>query len=131
MKRLEALFLALFLLAGLAAWADTYDGHTLVAITVSDPGEVQVLYDSRADIVGRKGDVFKALLTDEQLCALSAAGMKIEVLQAEMDEDRRLWREADEASAANAPGAYYTASKFNTTSPPSGSLMEHLLQLCP
>lgn len=129
MKKLGLALFVLLMLAGLSSWADTYDGHTLVAITVSDPGEIQVLYDSRVDIVGRKGNVFKALLTDEQLCDLSAKGMKIEVLQAEMDEDRRLWREADEASQALAPTAYYTASKFNTTNPPAGSLMEHLLQL--
>jgi len=80
-------------------------------------------------------------LTPDQLDALTKQGFKIEILYAEMDEDRRLWKEADDAAAAVAaqgpnetvqtklPSAYYTASKFMMTSPPAGSLMEHLLAL--
>ena len=110
-------------------FADTYDKHTLVAITVSSPEELQALYACKVDIVGRRGGVYKALLTDDELLALTHQGFKIGILYDEMAEDRRLWKEADEASAAKAPSAYYTASKFSMTSPPSGSLMEHLLAL--
>ena len=45
-----------------------------------------------------------------------------------MEEDRRRWAENDAAAAARLATSYYTASKFDTTSPPAGSLMEHLLQ---
>ena len=110
-------------------FADTYDKHTLVAITTAGPDDVQLLYDCHVDIVGRRGDVYKALLTDDQSQILSQRNLKIEILYAEMAEDRRLWKEADEASEALAATAYYSASKFNTTTPPAGSLMEHLLQL--
>jgi len=45
-----------------------------------------------------------------------------------MAEDRRLWAEAD-AAVGLAPSGYYTASKFNTVNPASGTLMKHLLDL--
>ncbi len=129
LRRLYPFLAGLFLLAGAASWADTYDGHALAAITASSPEQVKLLYDLHVDITGRKGDIFKALLTNDQLCDLQEKGLRVDLLQSEMDEDRRLWREADDASKALAAASYYTASKFNTVNPPAGSLMEHLLQL--
>ena len=57
---------------------------------------------------------------------LESQGFGIEILYGEMREDRARWAE-NEASYTLAT-SYYTPSKFNTTSPPAGSLMEHLLQ---
>jgi len=37
-----------------------------------------------------------------------------------MEQDRKLWKEADEASKNLLATSYYTASKFNTTNPPRG-----------
>jgi len=124
-----AFVLVFLILISAALCADTYDGFWLCAVTADSREKADILYGSRADIVGRKGDIFKALLTDDQICLLDQKGLKVEVLWAEMEEDRRLWREADEASARLAANSYYTASKFNTANPPAGSLMEHLLQL--
>jgi hypothetical protein len=121
--------LLLGLLVTMAARADTYDTHTLVSITVSDEGQTKLLYDCRVDIVGRRGDVYKALLTEDQLKELWGRGLRMEILYDEMAQDRRLWREADLATSSPEALAYYTASKFNLVTPPVGSLMEHLLQL--
>jgi uncharacterized repeat protein (TIGR01451 family) len=129
MNKISFLFLTFLLFISLQPQADTYDSHTLCAVSVPDQDALDLLYSSHADIVGRKADVYKVLLNDEQLCALREKGLKIEVLQAEMDEDRRLWSEADDASKSLAATSYYTASKFMLTNPPAGSLMEHLLQL--
>jgi hypothetical protein len=129
MGKLPFFIVFVLLMICLAARADTYDGFTLCTVSVSDQNELKILYDLRIDIVGRKGEIYKVLLNDDQLCVLREKGLKIDVLQAEMDEDRRLWREADDASRNLAATAYYTASTFNMTDPPAGSLMEHLLQL--
>jgi len=53
-------------------------------------------------------------------------GLKIEILTVEMEEDRRLWAEADAAAEAHLATAYYTASKFKHDEPAAGTLMEHL-----
>jgi PKD repeat protein len=116
-------------LVPLALRADTYDGRTLVAVTASSPQEVRALYDLRADIVGRSGDVYKILLTAEEMDALKASGLGFEVLAAEMARDRALFANPGRCPQPGGAPCYYTASKFNTTAPPSGSLMEHLLQL--
>ena len=107
--------------------ADTYDTATLVAITTADKAEVQLLYDEKIDIVGRQGDMYRALLTDEQLRLRRGKGLRVEILYAEMEQDRMRWAEA--SASYGLATSYYTASKFNTTNPPTGSLMEHLLQL--
>ena len=114
------------LLAPAAALADTYDSATLVAIAPPSKDDVQVLYDNHIDIVGLRDGVYRALVTDEQLHRLEAKGFGIQILYAEMEEDRARWSEA-RASYAFAAG-YYTPSKFMMTNPPAGSLMEHLLQ---
>ncbi len=130
----------LLLVAATAVLADTYDAATLVRIRPADPEQLRIMREERVDVVGRMGDSFKALLEPEQLERLTAKGFEIEVLYAEMQADRERWAENDRAAATaaaagprtpnapNAPTTYYTASKFNTTSPPAGSLMEHLLQ---
>ncbi len=112
--------LLLGLLVSVTAGADTYDTHTLVSITVSDEWQTKLLYDCHVDIVGRQGDVYKALLTEDQLRDFWGRGFRIEILYDEMAEDRRLWREADEATASPEALAYYTASKFNTINPAAG-----------
>lgn len=122
------LLLAAVLCLPLRAPADTYDHQTLVAVTTRDAEDVRALQEVGADVVGRKGAVYKALLTFEQLKALTALGLRIEVLRSEMEEDRRRWAENDAAAAARLATSYYTASKFDTVGPPAGSLMEHLLQ---
>ena len=119
---------ALFLMAP-SVRADTYDSRTLVAVTARGPSDTELLYACNFDIAGRRGDVYKVLLTPAQLDLLLAKGLRIEILYDEMAEDRRLWREADEAPRVPGAAAYYTASRFNTVNPPAGSLMEHLLQL--
>lgn len=128
MRAPTILLLTLFLGLSLRAAADTYDTHTLVAVTTRDAGDVRALGDAGADVVGRRGNVYKALLTPAQLEKLTSLGLQIEVLRAEMDADRKRWAENDAASRANLATAYYTASKFNLVNPPAGSLMEHLLQ---
>lgn len=139
--RVCALVLFVTAIASGAALADTYDTATLVRIRPASPEQLRIMRDERVDIVGRMGDSFKALLRPEQLERLTAQGLEIEVLYAEMQADRERWAQNDAAAAAaasvvgprapnapNAPTTYYTASKFNTTNPPVGSLMEHLLQ---
>lgn len=121
--------LLLGLLVSVMAGADTYDTRTLVSITLSDEWQTKLLYDCQVDIVGRRGDVYKALLTEDQLRDFWGRGFRIEILYDEMAQDRRLWREADQATASPEALTYYTASKFNLVTPPAGSLMEHLLQL--
>ncbi|MBZ5640577.1 MAG: hypothetical protein LAO51_17710, partial [Acidobacteriia bacterium] len=119
----------LLLLAALvpaAARADTYDTATLVNVTTAGKEDVQFLYDRHIDIVGVRGDVVKALVTAEQLEVLSESGLKVEILYAEMQEDRQRWTEAS-ASYTSAT-SYYTPSRFDTVNPPAGSLMEHLLE---
>jgi hypothetical protein len=130
-RRNVALALAsvLFVVASLApgsALADTYDTATLVNITTGSKDDVSFLYDNRIDIVGVRGGVYKALLSREQLQKVEDHGLTVEILYAEMAEDRARWAEAS-ASYAFAT-SYYTPSKFTTTNPPAGSLMEHLLQ---
>jgi hypothetical protein len=109
--------------------ADTYDVATLVRIETVAPEDAKVLADLGVDVVGRSGSSYKALLTAPQMEELGKRGLAFEILTREMEEDRRLWREADEAAARLAPTYYYTASKFLTTSPPATSLMKHLLDL--
>jgi hypothetical protein len=113
-------------LAPVGALADTYDTATLVNIATASKDDVRFLHDNRIDIVGVRGGVYKALLTADQMQTLADHGLRIEVLYAEMQDDRARWAEI-EASLTLAT-SYYTPSKFNTTSPPAGSLMEHLLQ---
>lgn len=129
MRGLTSLLLALALGLSLSAAADTYDTLTLVAVTSRGDADVKTLREIGADVVGRKGDVYKALLTPAQLEKLAALGLRVEVLRAEMEADRKRWAENDAASRANLATAYYTASKFDLVAPPAGSLMEHLLQL--
>jgi hypothetical protein len=117
--------MAVALLAPAAAVADTYDTATLVAITTESKDDVQLLYDNRIDIVGVRDRVYKALLTGDQLHNLTALGLKVEVLDAEMRADRARW--AAIAASSTLVTSYYTPSKFNTVNPPAGSLMEHLL----
>ena len=128
--RARRLFWTLLMIAALApasSLADTYDTATLVNITTTGKEDVRFLYDNRIDIVGLQRNVYKALLTDEQIRMLSEKGLAIEILYAEMQEDRTRWAQADASYGLTT--SYYTASKFNTTNPPSGSLMEHLRQL--
>ena len=89
MKGLFRLFCSILVLATALApgspLADTYDTSTLVYITAAGKDEVQFLHDQRIDLVGRHGDVYKALLTDEQLRVLRDKGLRIEILYAEME----------------------------------------------
>ncbi len=110
------------------AFPDTFDTHTLCAVTVAEKGDLEFLYKIRADIVGRKGDVYKALLTDGQICLLREHDVKVEVLYDEMAAERALFATPRFCSNTAWP-CYYTASTFNTANPPSGSLMRHMLDL--
>ncbi len=118
-------FLTIFSLFTLA---DTYDDHTLCAITISSKEDVDFIYKMRLDIVGRKGNVYKAILTDKEMHLLEANGIKYEILYDEMELERSA--KATPGYCSNTPfPCYYTASKFNMINPPAGSLMEHLLTL--
>ena len=108
------------------ARGDTYDTATLVNITTTNPDDVRFLYDNRIDVVGVHEGLFKALLTRDQMEMVTLHGLTIEVLHAEMKADRQRWAEAD--ASYTLATSYYTASKFNTTNPASGTLMLHLLQ---
>jgi len=119
---------AVVALLGVAAAANTYDTHTLVAITTSGPEDVQLLYSCRIDIVGRQGDVYKALLTPEQFGDLTSKGLKIEILYDEMEQNRAVLAVPGWCTNTAAP-CYWYPSKFNTTNPASGTLMKHLLDL--
>ena len=110
------------------AFPDTFDTHTLCAVTVAEKGDLEFLYKIRDDIVGRKGDVYKALLTDGQICLLREHDVKVEVLYDEMAAERALFATPGFCSNTAWP-CYYTASTFNTANPPSGSLMRHMLDL--
>ena len=107
---------------------DTYDNHSLCAVTVSEKDDLELLYKIRADIVGRKGDVYKALLTEDQLCQIREKNIKVEVLYDEMAAERASKATPGYCSNTAWP-CYYIASTFNTTNPPSGSLMRHMLDL--
>ncbi|MCX7830410.1 MAG: hypothetical protein N2445_05065, partial [Acidobacteria bacterium] len=108
--------------------AETYDGHTLCEITVSSKEAFKLIYKMRLDIVGRKGDVYKAILTEEEMRLLEKNGIKFKILYDEMALERA--ERATPGFCSNtAPPCYYIASKFNMINPPSGSLMEHLLNL--
>lgn len=120
--------LALMVVLCLPFLADTYDTHSLCAITIADKGELGFLYEIRADIVGRSGNVYRALLTEEQLCMIREKNIKVEVLYDEMAADRSAKATPGYCSNTAWP-CYYIASKFNTASPPSGSLMRHMLEL--
>lgn len=120
--------IAALLLICLQGFADTYDTHSLCEITIADKGELEFLYEIRADIVGRKDDVYKALLTDEQLCELKEKNIRVEILYDEMAAERASKADLYYCGATPWP-CYYIASKFNTINPPAGSLMEHLLVL--
>ena len=109
--------------------ADTYDNFTLCEIKVDGKEKLEFLKKLNVDIVGRKGDLYKALVSDTQMCLLQENDFSIEILYDEMEQDRKLWKEADEASKELRATSYYTASKFNMTDPPAGSLMKHLLDL--
>ncbi len=129
MKSSLKLLCMLLLVAALAPTdvpADTYDTATLVSITTTGKEDVQLLYDNHIDVVGVHDGVYKALLSEEQLQMLSDRGLKIDILYAEMQEDRARWGEA--AATYTLATSYYTPSKFNTELPPAGSLMEHLVQ---
>jgi hypothetical protein len=121
-------FILGWMLLSAAAFADTYDTHTLVAITTYSPEDVQLLYDQRVDIVGRRGDVYKALLTPDQLKDLAERGVKIEILSDEMGRDRFAFAIPGYCTNTAWP-CYWAPSKFNTTNPASGTLMKHLLDL--
>ena len=118
--------LFVFVFARTVAQADTYDTATLVDITTGTKDDVALLRDMRIDVVGLHDGIYKALVTEEQMKALSAHGLSVKILFDEMAADRARWAAAT-ASAGLATG-YYTPSKFNTVNPPAGSLMEHLLQ---
>ncbi len=122
----SALIAILALTLWVPALADTYDTATLVNLIPPTKDDVQVLRDLRIDVVGVSAGAYKALVTQDQMKTLSAKGFGIEVLELEMQSDRARWAEAE---ASYAPvTSYYTPSKFNTTNPASGTLMEHLLQ---
>lgn len=123
-----AVLLGAILLAPSAAFADTYDTATLVAITVTKKSELLLLREWKVDVTGRRGDVYEALLTDAQLAAALDAGLKLEVLADRMARDREAFATPGRCSNTPAP-CYWTASKFNTVNPPAGSLMAHLLAL--
>jgi hypothetical protein len=128
-KTATKLVSALLLLGGdaraPAARADTYDTAILVTITPQSQADAQVLYDGGIDILGVTDGKLKALVTADQLRELKSRGFGVEILYAEMQEDRARWAEANASSFVT---SYYTASKFNTINPPAGSLMEHLLE---
>lgn len=124
----RAVWVAVALAVALAASADTYDTHTLVAITVKGPEEVAVLQSCKITLVGRTGSRYKALLTPREFADLAAQGFEIEVLTEEMERDRAAF--AVPGFCTNTPWpCYWAASKFNTVNPASGTLMKHLLDL--
>ena len=79
-RGLLTLFLVFSPFVPLAVGADTYDTHTLVAIEATSAKEVKLLYNCRADIVGRERTTFKALLTVDQMKEFADQGLKITVL---------------------------------------------------
>lgn len=119
--------LALAALFAPTAWADTYDDATLVRITITDPLQVKVLHEMRVDIVGTQKGAVKALLREGELKRLAERGFAVEILYAEMQQDRERWAEAARAEPGKLASSYYTASKFNTQNPAAGTLMAHLL----
>ncbi len=167
MRNVGKLFRTVVLAAGVAlgalvallapavqALADTYDTHTLVSIVLTDEAQLKLLREHHVDVVGRRGDVYKALVTPAQLRLLLDRGLNVRPEYEEMQADRERWAENERAAAAAAAAraaadaaadaganaapraagdgasfapAYYTASKFNLVNPAPGTLMEHLL----
>jgi hypothetical protein len=125
-KKLALLMVLPLLLIPRGVYADTYDTHTLIRIELPDKEDWEFIVESRIDVVDAGKDWVRALATPQELERLTRARFRFEILYAEMEENRRLWREAEQVKA---PVTYYTASAFNTVSPPAGSLMEHLLAL--
>jgi hypothetical protein len=125
-KKLALLiWLPLLFIPGRVA-GDTYDTHALIRIELPGKEDWEFVVASRIDVVDAGKDWVKALATPQELETLTRRRFRFEILYAEMEKNRRLWREAE---GGKAPVAYYTASAFDTVSPPAGSLMEHLLAL--
>ena len=129
MNRFNIPALLLALLCVCALHADTYDERTLVFIQVPDPADREFILASPIDVVSSNAAGVKALLRPEEFRLVQGRGLSYEVLRGEMEKDRALWREADQAAADRSPSIYYTASAFNTTNPGSTTLMKHLLDL--
>ena len=108
--------------------ADTYDKHTLVSITVPTKEDEELLYSCGYDIVGRAGESFKALVTPEQLQDLMDKGFQVDILYDEMKRDRITFATPGWCTTTAWPCYWYPA-KFNMTSPPTGTIMKHLLDL--
>jgi uncharacterized repeat protein (TIGR01451 family) len=142
MRKLSFAILLLLAIVPFRLHADTYDERTLVLIQVPDQADRDFILSSRIDVVNARATWVKALLRPSEFALVEQRGLYFEVLKDEMAADRALWKAADDAAARVAmlrespeatlnrlPSAYYTASKFNTTNPASGTLMEHLLAL--
>ena len=67
---------------------------SLVRITPLREGDIQALFDERIDIAGVENGRCKALVTPAQMEQLTRLGLSIELLDAEMLEDRVRWAEA-------------------------------------
>ncbi len=128
-KAILPIFILITLLGfGLHPSADTYDTHTLVEITASATQDVQLLYDCGIDIVGRKGHVFRALITPDELNYLGQTGLPVVILYEEMERERQ--ELAYPGYCSNTPWpCYYDAASFNLVDPPAGSVMGKLLEL--
>lgn len=121
-------FYLILIFISFLTFSETYDNYTLCDITVSSKEDIELLYKMRLDIVGRRGDVYRVILKEEEYCILENYGLKIDVLYEEMAKERV--EMATPGYCNNTPyPCYYIASKFNLVDPPSGSLMEHLLDL--
>ncbi len=128
MKYKSILFFFLSAIFTFPIIADTYDDHTLVKIYTETKEHYRFILESGIDVTGREGQVFKAILSDNELKNITEMGLKIEILYAEMAEERS--SRAVPGFCTNTPWpCYYAPSQFNMVNPPSGSLMKFLLDL--
>lgn len=128
MKRIILAALIVGFLALAPCFASTYDTHTLVSIDTSQKGGPGDLYKMNLNIVGREGRTFKVLVTEAEMEALNKQGFPVKILWDEMEADIAQRAVPGYCSAISWP-CYYNASAFDMVSPPSGSLMEFLLNL--
>ncbi len=109
-------------------YGGTYDDHTLVNIHTETKAQYHEILSSRLDITDKDGQIFKAILTDAELTDLAKRGFKIEILYDEMDSERATRAIPGYCDSTPWP-CYYFPAPFNTVNPPTGSLMEFLLDL--
>ncbi|MBN2384136.1 DUF2817 domain-containing protein [bacterium] len=108
------------------AMADTYDTHTLVKIFVPNQQQKDFIKQASFDITNARKDWVEALLTDPEILLIEKQGLDYEILYDKMMKERAS-RAVPGFCTNTSPPCYYAASTFNTTNPPSGTLMAYLL----